>query len=227
MVGTQLMFNSTRSPVNSAASRQAWTDSVVKQPGSKSRFLLWVDAVGGYFVCLGAEVRLGQAVPDCQVEVPLLADLSRHHATIRRDEEGYTIEPVRDVRLNHHRLETTSWLNDGSLIELGPALRLRFSRPHPLSATARLDFISNHRTQPSAAALILMADTCVLGPSPASHVQCRHWPHDVVLYRHHGVLQCRSASPLEIDGKWYEQQGPLTLQSHVVGDPFSFSLEEI
>lgn len=196
-------------------------------PGSKTRMLLWVDAVGGFFVCLGSEVRLGQAVPDSQVELPMLADLSRHHATIRRDEEGYTIEPVRDVRLNHHRLEATSWLNDGSLIELGPALQLRFSRPHPLSATARLDFVSNHRTQPSAAAVILMADTCVLGPGAQNHVVCRQLTHDVVLYRQHGSLYCRSAGPLEIDGKWYEQQGPLTPRSHVAGEHFSFGLEEI
>lgn len=227
VAGTQPMFNSTRPTTTDSAFRAAWTDSAVKMPGSKTRMLLWVDAVGGFFVCLGSEVRLGQAVPDSQMELPLLADLSRHHATIRRDEEGYTIEPVRDVRLNHHRLEATSWLNDGSLIELGPALQLRFSRPHPLSATARLDFVSNHRTQPSAAAVILMADTCVLGPGAQNHVVCRQLTHDVVLYRQHGALYCRSAGPLEIDGKWYEQQGPLTPRSHVAGEHFSFGLEEI
>jgi hypothetical protein len=227
VAGTAPMLNSTRPTTVDSACRTAGTESAVKMPASKSRMLLWVDAVGGFFICLGSEVRIGQAVPDSQVELPLLADLSRHHATIRRDEEGYTIEPVRDVRLNHQRLETTSWLNDGSLIELGPALQLRFSRPHPLSATARLDFVSNHRTQPSAAAVILMADTCVLGPGAQNHVVCRHLTQDVVLYRQHGGLYCRSAGPLEIDGKWYEQQGPLSLHSHVAGEQFSFGLEEI
>jgi hypothetical protein len=189
--------------------------------------LLWVDAVGGFYVCQGTEIRIGQAVPGCSVELPLLADLSRHHATIRRDEEGYMIEPVRDVRLNHHRIEELSWINDGSLIELGPVLRMRFSRPHPLSATARLDFVSNHRTQPSAAAVLLMADTCVMGPGPSNHVVCRHWPHDVVLYRQHGGLHCRSEGPLEVDGTRYHQQAPMTTRSHVTGEQFSFSLEEI
>ncbi len=211
---------------DSAASVQ-WIDSAVKNSASRNRLLLWVDAVGGFFVCQGNEVRLGQAVPGSEVEVPLLADLSRHHATIRRDEEGYTIEPIRDVWLNHQKIERVSWINDGNLIQLGPALHMRFTRPHPLSATARLDFVSNHRTQPSASAVLLMADTCILGPGSGNHVVCRAWPHDVVLYRQHGGLYCRAGGHLEIDGKPCDGQGPLTSQSRVSGDEFSFSLEEI
>jgi hypothetical protein len=221
------MFNSARPLSTDSAASVQWIESAVKNPMSKPRLLLWVDAVGGFFVCQGSTIQLGQAVPDSTVDVPLLADLSRHHATIRRDEEGYTIEPVRDVWLNHHKIDAPTWLNDGCLIQLGPALVMRFSRPHPLSATARLDFVSNHRTQPSAAAVLLMADTCVLGPGAGNHVVCHAWQHDVVLHRQHGGLYCRSAEPLEVDGKSYKQEGPLTTRSRVVGEQFSFSLEEI
>ena len=221
------MYSSARPTTTDSLSCAPWIESAVKNPATKGRLLLWVDAVGGFLVCSGAEVRLGQAVPDGTVDVPLLADLSRHHATIRRDDEGYTIEPLRDVRLDGQRIDRVSWLHDGALVELGPALRLRFRRPHPLSATARLDFMSHHRTQPSAAAVILMADTCILGPATNNHVVCRPWPHDVVLHRQHGGMYCRSASSIEIDGKTYEQQGPLTPSSRVAGEGFSFSLEEI
>ena len=221
------MMSSSQRPLSTDSTACVQWIGAVKNIATKNRLLLWVDAVGGFFVCQGSEIRLGQAVPEGTVEVPLLADLSRHHATIRRDEEGYTIEPLRDTWLNHEKINAVSWLTDGSLIELGSALKMRFSRPHPLSATARLDFLSNHRTQPSAAAVVLMADTCVLGPGSNNHVVCRHWPHDVVLYRQHGGLYCRSATPMEIDGTHHKQQGPLTLHSHVVGEQFSFSLEEI
>ncbi|MGE0695637.1 MAG: FHA domain-containing protein [Pirellulales bacterium] len=222
-----MMFDSARPLSTDSAACVPWIESAVKNIAAKNRLLLWVDAVGGFYVCQGAEVRVGQAVPGSAIELPLLADLSRHHATIRRDEEGYTIEPIRDVRLNQQPITEVSWINDGSLIEMGPALKMRFRRPHPLSATARLDFVSNHRTQPSASAVLLLSDTCVMGPGAQNHIVCRHWPHDVVLYRQHGGLFCRSESPLEIDQVRYEHQGPLTLQSHVVGDQFSFSLEEI
>jgi hypothetical protein len=199
----------------------------VNHAAQKSRLLLWVDAVGGFFVCLTAEVRLGQAVPDSSIDLPLLADLSRHHATFRRDEEGYTIEPLRDVRLNHQRIVTTSWINDGSSLELGPALKMRFSRPHPLSATARLDYVSHHRTQPSSSAVLLMADTLILGPGANNHVVCRSWPHDVVLHRQHGGLFVSSPTPIEVDGRTCDGRAPLSLRSRVGGEGFSFSLEEI
>ncbi len=221
------MYSSARPVSTDSAACVPWIERAVKNSSSKSRLLLWVDAVGGFFICQGAEVTLGQAVPGSTVDVPLLADLSRHHATIRRDEEGYTIEPLRDVRLNRQRIEAISWIHDGSLIELGGALQMRFSRPHPLSATARLDFVSNHRTQPSATAVLLMADTCVLGPGANCHVVCRHWEHDVVLHRQHGGLYCRTAGAFEVDGTRYQQHGPLTGHSHVIGEQFSFSLEEI
>lgn len=221
------MFSFVRPLPPLSATCVQWTESAVTNSASKNRLLLWVDAVGGFFVCQRPEIRLGQAVPDSEVDLPLLADLSRHHATIRRDEEGYTIEPVRDVKLNRQKIETVSWLNDGTLVELGPALQMRFRRPHPLSATARLDFVSNHRTQPSSAAVLLMADTCVLGPGAGSHVVCRNWPHDVVLYRQQGALFCRSNTPYEVDGQRHSQQQPLTPQARVSGEGFSFSLEEI
>lgn len=221
------MFSSVRPTPSQSADRVPWTENAVNQVAPKSRLLLWVDAVGGFFVCLGTEVRVGQAGPDSAIDLPLLADLSRHHATIRRDEEGYTIEPLRDTRLNHQRIVSPTWLNDGSLLELGPALKMRFTRPHPLSATARLDYVSHHRTQPSSAAVLLMADTLILGPGPNNHVVCRQWPHDVMLHRQHGGLFCTSSTPLEVDGKRYETRAPLRWNSHVAGEGFSFSLEEI
>ncbi len=191
-----------------SATHLPWIESAVKNPASNARLLLWVDAVGGFLVCQGNEIRLGQAVPGSPIELPLLADLSRHHATIRRDEEGYTVEPLREVWLNDHQIDATSWLADGSLLQLGRALKLRFSRPHPLSATARLDFLNHHRTQPSASAVLLMADTCVLGPGPKSHVVCRDWPHEVVLHRQHGGLYCRGPGALEVDGKVFPATSP-------------------
>ena len=63
-----------------------------------SQYLLWVDGVGGYHVCLGHRVTLGQAGLDAAADIPILADVSRHHATIQRDPEGYFLEAVRKVQ---------------------------------------------------------------------------------------------------------------------------------
>lgn len=194
---------------------------------SLDRFLLWVDAVGGYWVCLGDEIVLGQPVRADQIDVPLLGDLSGRHARIRRDGEGYLIEAIRDVWLDGRPVVDFAPLADGSLIQLGGRVKLIFRRPHALSATARLDFASPHRTQPSSDAIVLMADTLILGPRPNSHVVCRKWREDVVLYRCENNLFCRGPGEMLIDGKTFRQKGPIDRNSRISGERFSLCLEQM
>lgn len=191
-----------------------------------SRFVLWVDGVGGYLVCLGGEVTIGQAVPGTRVEVPIQGDLSRQHARIRRD-DGYLIEPLHRVRIDGKDVRETTLLSDGDEIELGQGVRLRFRQPHALSATARLELVSGHRTQPSADGILLMAESCVMGPKWQNHVICRDWSGDVVLYRREGELFCRAMEPIEIDDQYCEGQGKVETNSHVAGSDFSLSLEDL
>jgi len=191
------------------------------------RFLLWVDAVGGYWVCLNDTVVLGQPVRRQTIDVPILGDLSSRHARIRRDEEGYLIEAIREVRVEGRPVSHMVSLSDGNLIQLGEAVRLRFRCPHALSATARLDFLSSHRTQPSSDAVLLMADSCVLGPNLQNHVVCHKWPAEVILYRNGEELFCRTAGTLEIDGVRHKGGGRITRQSRIAGERFSLSLEQM
>lgn len=191
------------------------------------RFVLWIDGVGGYLVCEDDEVWLGQAAPGNRVDVPILGDLSRQHAVIRRDAEGYLIEPLRPLVLDGRTVERTVPLADGSVVEVGRGVRLRLGRPHPLSATARLDFLSRHRTEPAVDGVLLLAEACVLGPGRQSHVVCGQWKQEVMLVRSGATLFCHSAGRLEIDGKPASGRGVLTRQSRVVGDGFSLSLEPL
>lgn len=191
------------------------------------RFMLWIDSVGGFWVCLGDDVTLGQPDRQASADLPILGDLSGRHARIRRDEEGYLIEAIREVRVDDRSVQNIGWLREGCRIQLGPSVRMLFSRPHPLSATARLDFVSRHRTQPSSDAALLMADTCVLGPKRHSHVICRDWTREVILYRRGQELFCRAAGGFEIDGVGCTGTGRITRNSRVAGDGFSFNLEAI
>ncbi len=191
------------------------------------KFMLWVDAVGGFWVCLADEVLLGQPVRSGSVDVPILGDISSRHARIRRDGEGYLVEAIREVRLNDQPVDKLGTLTDGSRITLGDSVRLDFRRPHALSGTVRLDFASPHRTQPSADAILLMADCCILGPHPCSHVVCRDWPQEVILYRHDNELYCRTNGSMEIDGVRCEGRARISRNSHITGEGFSLSLEAI
>jgi len=191
------------------------------------RFLLWVDAVGGYFVCLGDRVTLGQPAPGREADVPLLGDLSRRHAVIQRDREGYVIQPLNTVRINGRPITDPSPLGNGDMIEMGGSVRLRFRRPHALSGTARLDLVSHHKTYPAADAVLLMADSCVMGPAPHCHVVCRAWSQNVILFRQGESLSVRTTGELVIDDRAPASSGPVAFGSHVEGDDGSFSLEAL
>jgi len=191
------------------------------------RFLLWVDAVGGFLVCTSDQIALGQAVPGTTVDVPVFGDLSRRHAKIWREDGQYVMEPTQQVCLNGKKINKRALLTDGMEILLGSSVELTFRKSHALSATARLDFKSSHRTQPSADAILLMAESCVLGPRMKNHIVCQDWTQDVVLYRYADDLYCRTSGPIEIDDRVHDRRGKLGWNSHVSGSEFAFSLERV
>jgi hypothetical protein len=197
-----------------------------------SRFLLWIDGVGGYLVCEGEEVVLGQPVAGSRVDVPILGDLSRSHATIRRSGEGHLIVPRRTTRLEGREIEETTALADGATLELGRGVKLRFRRPNALSCTARLDFISRHRTEPACDGVILMADSCIVGPAASSHIACPEWRQPLVLFRRNDEsgsdrLYCKLDGEYQIDGEPGNGARPLRRDSRIMNEDFSIKLEEL
>ena len=98
---------------------------------SGNRFLLWIDAVGGFLVCQGDEVVLGQAAPGNEVDVPILGDISRRHAIIKRRGGEYVIEPLQATFVDGHETCDTTLLSEGDEIRLGERVILKFRKPHP------------------------------------------------------------------------------------------------
>jgi hypothetical protein len=196
------------------------------QPGPKGRFLLWVDSVGGFLFCLDDRIILGRAGTDSDADVPLLGDLSRNHATISRDGEGYLIQAVKPTFVNGQPVETAP-LRDGDVIRLGSSVELEFRQPSPVSATAKLEVVSRHRLPLAVDAVILMAETCIIGPSPQAHITASGVDGPIVLYRQGTGLACRAPGAFEVDGRTCAARAPITLQSSVLGEGFSFSLEPL
>jgi hypothetical protein len=173
-------------------------------------------------------VTLGQAVPGSPVEVPVLGDLSRRHAMIERVKEQYVLHPIGHTQLRGRRLTEVGWLHDGDEVVLGDRVRLRFRKPHPLSGTARLEFLSHHATQPSCDGVLLMASSCILGPQESHHVVCRRWEDQLVLTREGGGLfRFRTKQRVAVDGEWVSGTGILRKNSHLVGTDFTLSVEEL
>ncbi len=192
-------------PVVDAANRM--TPHLMDVSAPPNRYQLWIDSVGGFLVCLGDELVLGQSAPDSTADVQINADISRRHAVLRRDHEGYILDPVRPLWLDGQLTERPAALRDGRIIELGGGVRIRFRRPHPLSGTARLEFVSFHRMQPAADAVIWMADSCIVGPGPQCHVAARSLAEDLVLFRQGNYLACRAKGRLTINGAEHAGRG--------------------
>jgi hypothetical protein len=196
------------------------------EAGPKGRFLLWVDAVGGYLVCLDDQVVLGRAGHDSQADVPLMGDLSRTHATLARDGETYILRALHPTFVNGRPIEKAA-LHDGDVIRLGSTVELEFHQPSPVSSTARLAIVSRHRLPLAVDGVLLMAETCIIGNSAQAHIKAPNLAEPVVLYRQGPALWCRAAGGFEVDGRPCAARAALTLQSSVLGNGFSFSLEPL
>jgi hypothetical protein len=190
------------------------------------RFLLWVDGVGGYLVCLGNRLTLGQATLDSRADVPLLADVSRLHATLSRDGEGYVIEATRDLRVNGQPA-TRALLKPNDRLTLGATCQLQFRLPVPLSATARLDVTSGHHLPLAVDGVLLMAETLLLGPGPQAHVVVPDAEAPVVLFRHKDGLGLKHTGGLTVDGQKCPERGLLRPNACVVGRDLTFALEPV
>lgn len=191
------------------------------------RFMVWIDAVGGFLVCTSSQIVLGQAAMESAVEVPIQGELARRHAIVARHGDRYVIEPLQAVQLQQRRIHAPTLLADRQELTLGSSVQVRFRQPHALSTSARLEFVAGHRTVPASDGVILLADSCILGPSPHSHVICRTWHQELILFRRHGKLWCRAPVGLEVDGVPHSGVTPLHGHTRLSGDGFSLSIEPL
>ena len=195
--------------------------------GLPPRFLLWIDGVGGYLVCLGARMTFGQAIHDGHVDIPLVADVSRLHASLTRDPEGYVLEAVRPIQVNG-REATRALLQNGDRITLGASCQLQFRLPVPISTSARLDLVSGHRLPLSVDAILLMADTLVLGEGPQVHVSVPDLKPPIVLFRQKDTLGIRHGGKLYVNGHTSGDRLLLSdLHATVSGENISFAIEPV
>ncbi len=196
------------------------------EPTISKRFLLWIDGAGGFLVCLGSRVTLGQAAPDGHAEVPMFADIARAHATITRDSEGYILEAVRPVQVNGQPTDK-ALLQPGDRITLGNCCQLQFRQPVPVSATARLDLVSGHRLPLAVDGVILMADMLMLGPTDQAHVTIPELEKPVILFRQKDGLGVRHAGTFTVDGQACKERGALGPTAKVRGDDIAFAVEPV
>jgi hypothetical protein len=110
---------------------------------------------------------------------------------------------------------------------LGESVKLRFRLPTIISGTARVEFVSDHRPARAVDAVLLMDDTCILGPSADSHIRCAGWNQTILLHRSGGQLCCKSRSDIYVDNKHAKSSMPLSDGSIVTSIDGRFRLEAV
>ena len=204
------------------------------------RFLLWVDGVGGYLVCTGNRVTFGQAAAGGgPVDVPLFAEVSRVHAEVSRDGEGYLVEAGRSaagpgataapraVRVNDAEA-ARAVLAPGDRLTLGPTCQFVFTRPVGASGTACLKLTSGHRLTQLVEGVLLMANELILGPGPDAHVVIPGATGRVLLYRSRDGLGVRVPDGrFRVNDRPAADRAPLPLPAGVETETLTFSVEPV
>lgn len=194
--------------------------------GSCDRYVLWIDGVGAWQMCVGRRFLIGGPTLEGQAaDICLMANLSRRHATLERNGEDWFIHPHQSTVLSGRTLSAAAAMKSGDSICLAEKVRLGFRIPSVLSGTAVIDFESHHRPVHTVNGIILMTDTVILGPRRDHHICCSDWPEMLVIYRHDGVLKCRSKASFQVNGMRIRDAAVLSDGAVVSGDDFRFRIE--
>jgi FHA domain len=183
------------------------------------QLLLWIDGVGGYLVCLKPRLTIGQSGSDVVADLAIQADISRQHATLERDAEGYSLMGLRPLTVNGQALER-AFLRSGDRLTMGKGCQLLFTQPVPVSGSARLDLVSGQRWRHPVQAALLMAETLVIGPGRQAHVNAEELKEPMILFRHRSGLAARYNGDPKVNG-------PLSVGARIVTDVLSFTLDAV
>jgi hypothetical protein len=196
-------------------------------PASGEKFVVWIDQVGAFLLCLANEVTFGgPASEGARADVPLLANLSRRHATFLRSGERYLLLAHAPTQVAGRDVHDRVDLSDGYEVGLGANVRLKFRLPSVMSGTARLEFVSDHRPARAADGVILMDQTCLIGPGAENHIRCPGWPQSVLLFRRDGRLWCKSRDELFLGGRHAPDGGQLDPGVVVTATDIRFRIED-
>lgn len=193
-------------------------------PGKQQR-ILWIDGIGGFQLIEVDEALLGQAIPGSPVDIAIVGDLSRQAAAIRRSSGDYLLQPLQTMTLNGEAVDRPQLLSHGDVLQLGKCVKLGFHKPSPLSASARLSMHSLNRFKPNVDGVLLLADSCIIGPNPSSHVHCPNWKSELLLFRRGDGWVFRSLDEVDVNGVATQGHIPMEPGMRIGGEDFSLSIE--
>lgn len=208
-----------------AITPQSLKRDLLDESSEQPNRVMWIDGVGGYLLVEADEAIIGQALPTAKVDIAIVGDISRQAAAIRRSGGDYLLQPLEPSALNGAEVSRPQLLSTGDEMQLGKCVKLRFHKPSPLSSSARLSMISLNRFKPNVDGVLLLADSCILGPSAASHVHCPEWKGELLLFRKGKQWVFRTLDLVTVNGEDAQGEIPLQPGMRMQGEDFSLSIE--
>jgi hypothetical protein len=134
------------------------------------RSILMLDGACAALILTQDVVRFGRQSHSASVDVPLPADVQAHHADIYRQGEDYFLVAHGATSVNQKRV-TRELLRDGDRIKFADRAKFVFRRPSRRSGTAVLTIAGHARLANDVSEVVLLADTCLIGPNGRAHLQ--------------------------------------------------------
>jgi hypothetical protein len=204
-------------------------DHTTQRPQSAREARLWIDGVGTWLVWLPERLTIGGPQPIGSsrpaADLPLFADLVRLHAEVQRTGEHYRLLLRGPGAVGATKLDRETYLRSGDEFVLGEDVRWRFRLPSPLSASAVIDFLSGHRPAERIDGIVLLEQSCLIGPGRDHHIDCPRSESSLVLFRREGGLWCRSPQQWTLQGRPITGAAPLADGSIVATETLQFRVE--
>lgn len=194
------------------------------------QYKLWIDGVGGYLLCSGDEVVLGNRSQTEQSKlgkIPIQAAIRSEHCSILFESESYWLEAFAACEVNQSQVTERVRVPDDAVLTLED-VQLRVRIPSPLSKTAILQIESGHRMEGGMDGAILFRSTCLLGDRSQNHVVCRGWQDQVIIIQRQGQLFCKSQNGvIKRNGKEAGSMVPVNDGDFLEGEDWSMTFEAV
>lgn len=190
-----------------------------------NNFLLRIDGVGSYLVISDSTASIGPISSSLRPLVGLMAQPGLPVATIERIEGDYFIRSTDPLAINEKPV-TDKLLEDADKISLSMRCRMKFNIPNAASATAVIALASARLSNADIRNIILMDREILIGSGIKNHIRATELKHQIVLFKQNGKLLCRTDQSIEVNGKPYDQQNGLTINTPITIGKMSMVIKE-
>ena len=207
-------------------------ESVDRSGDLEGGCLLQVEEAGEYLVFTDERLRIGNATGQSFPQIPVLARIRGHHATLRRKVSFHGgvhdhVDAIEDAKVLLNGGATERRLQHGDRLELGGILPIQYLRPSPRSTSALLRLEKGFESRGTSRILWVKQGgkdgRVIIGRGKEVHVRVPHAEAELFLFSPgRNRLSVHFAGVGTIDGEEFSGDRELSSGSHVTCGKIQF-----